>query len=102
MLKMTTMELPGIDVTPPTWRVNGRCLVPTVHYGVYRTMFFWEDGNVDRSSMVRAEHNEIHQIIQVRATKRCNILGPKSFWWLYCSEYENYMHLLKKEYGGDE
>jgi hypothetical protein len=65
-------------------------------------MFFWEDGNVDRSSMVRAEHNEIHQIIQVRATKRCNILGPKSFWWLYCSEYENYMHLLKKEYGGDE
>lgn len=42
------------------------CLVPTTHYG-YTTKCFWEDGEVDRSSMVCARHDRTQQIIQVRA-----------------------------------
>jgi hypothetical protein len=36
--KVKAMELSKVDVVAPTWRASCRCLVPTMHYGVYHAM----------------------------------------------------------------
>jgi hypothetical protein len=50
---------------------------------------FWEDDDVDHSSMVvHAGHDGTQQFIQVRVAIRRSTLHPVGFWRLYCSEFE--------------
>jgi hypothetical protein len=40
---------------------------------------FWEDDEVDHSSMVRAGHDKILRILQVSVAQMCNTQGPISW-----------------------
>lgn len=53
----------------------------------------WEDGDVGRSSIVRAGHDGTQQDIQVQAAARRNTLRTIGFWRLYCSMLQG-LHVI--------
>jgi hypothetical protein len=57
LVKMMAMELTDVDVGSHTWHGRCRCLVSTTHYEIYHIVLFVV-GEIDCSSMVRAQHDE--------------------------------------------
>lgn len=72
-----------------------------VWYQRHTTQCFWDDSDVVIAQWFvwsKTEHIELYRFGPSRGV----IPYVLSFWWLYCSEYENYRWLLKVEDEIDE